>query len=216
MTASATHTSYSDGYNNGGIGGMLAAVLFPADGSAARNGFGKFCLVIAALSIIANNCPNIYSVAFSLQVLSRWTAAVPRFVWTFLATIVYCAIAIPGYSHFEDVLENFMLLIAYWLAIYEAISLSDHFLFKRGFSGYNVASYDQPSKLPPGFAAIGAFCFGVFGAVMGLAQVWFVGPIAIHIGNTGFGGDIGFELAFCFAAITYVLFRTVELRYFKR
>ena len=106
MTASLNTPSYADGYKNAGIGGLLAAVLFPRLGR-----FGEFCLVVLALSIVANNCPNIYSVTFSLQVMARWTQAVPRFIWTFVGTLIYCAIAIPGYSHFESVLENFMLLI---------------------------------------------------------------------------------------------------------
>ncbi|MCJ1486393.1 purine-cytosine permease, partial [Schaereria dolodes] len=106
MTASINDPSYAQGYSTSGIGGLLAAVLFPPLGR-----FGQFCLVVLALSIIANNCPNIYSVTFSLQVMGRWTQAVPRFIWTFIGTLIYCAIAIPGYSHFEQVLEDFMLLI---------------------------------------------------------------------------------------------------------
>ena len=97
---------YLNGYQQSGIGGLLAEVLFPPLGR-----FGQFCLVILALSIIANNCPNIYSVTFSLQIMGQWTTAVPRFIWTFVGTLVYCAIAIPGYSHFASVLEDFMLLI---------------------------------------------------------------------------------------------------------
>ena len=97
---------YTAGYENAGIGGLLAAVLFPPLGR-----FGEFCLVMLALSIIGNNCPNIYSLALSLQVMGRWTQAVPRFIWTFIGTIIYCAIAIPGYANFESALENFMLLI---------------------------------------------------------------------------------------------------------
>ena len=112
-TLDTVDTSYSDGYNNSGIGGLLAAVLFPPLGT-----FGKFCLVILALSIVANNCPNIYSLTFSLQLMARWTQAIPRFIWTFVGTIVYCAIAIPGYSHFESVLENFMLLIVRFYPIF--------------------------------------------------------------------------------------------------
>ena len=106
MTASTINdgnNAYADGFKDAGTGGILAAVLFPH-----LHGFGKFCLIILALSIIANNCPNIYSVALTMQVLARWTQRVPRFVWTFIATGVYIAIAIPGYSHFEAVLENFM------------------------------------------------------------------------------------------------------------
>ena len=105
-TASINTPAYANGYAESGIGGLLAAVLFPPLGK-----FGQFCLVILALSIVANNCPNIYSVSLSMQVLARWSAAVPRFVWTLLGTCFYIAIAIPGYSHFETVLENFMLII---------------------------------------------------------------------------------------------------------
>ena len=105
-TATVNNPDFQKGYSDAGIGGLLAAVLFPPLGR-----FGSFCLVILALSIIANNCPNIYSLTFSLQIMASWTQAVPRFIWTFVGTLVYCAIAIPGYSHFESVLEDFMLLI---------------------------------------------------------------------------------------------------------
>jgi NCS1 nucleoside transporter family len=87
MTATALNGGdnvYQTGYDASGTGGLLAAVLFPHLGN-----FGKFCLVMLALSIIANNCPNIYSVALTMQVVSRWTAKVPRFIWTAIATAVY-------------------------------------------------------------------------------------------------------------------------------
>lgn len=229
-TTNTVDTSYADGYTNSGIGGLLAAVLFPPLGK-----FGQFCLVVLALSIIANNCPNIYSLTFSLQIMSHYTQYVPRFIWTLVGTVVYCAIAIPGYSHFEQVLENFMLLIVrlsfpaeypqppstrliihkgYWLAIYEGISLTEYFFFARRY--IDITAFNTPSRLPPSIAALTAFCFGVFGAVMGMAQIWFVGPIGAKIGTPGFGGDIGFPLAFAFAAISYAIMRTFEKRYFKR
>jgi len=210
MAANDGSNAYFDGYNSSGIGGLLATVLVPPLGR-----FGQFCLVVLALSIIANNCPNIYSVSLSLQVLARATQRVPRFVWTFVGTIVYCAVAIPGYGHFANVLEDFMLLIAYWLAIYEGISISEHIFFKRGFSGYQPEAYLDSEKLPPGIAAIVAFCFGVMGAVLGMAQVWFTGPIGKLCG-TEFGGDVGFELAFSFAAVAFIPLRYFEKRYFGR
>ncbi|KAF6820699.1 purine-cytosine permease (NCS1 nucleoside transporter) [Colletotrichum sojae] len=210
MTASVQDPSFSDAYSRSGIGGLLAAVLVPRLG-----GFGQFCLVILALSIIANNCPNIYSVSLSLQVLSKRTQRVPRFVWVFAGTVVYVAISIPGYDRFEAWLENFMLIIAYWLAIYEGISITDHVVFRRGLGGYDIDDYDTPSRLPPGFAAVVAFLMGVMGAVLGMSQTWFTGPIGKHAGGK-LGGDIGFELAFSFAAVSYTALRIVEKRFFKR
>jgi len=214
MTATSIddgNNRYMEGYKASGSGGLLAAVLFPPLG-----GFGKFCLVILALSIIANNCPNIYSVGLTMQVLGRWTQRVPRFIWTAIATGVYIAIAIPGYSHFEDVLENFMNFIGYWLAIYEGIAFVDHFFFKRGMQGYHAENYDKPDKLPPGIAAVGAFCVGVAGMVLGMSQVWFVGPVALKAGEAPFSGDVGFELGMAFSATSYFVFRTIELKFFDR
>lgn len=213
MTATALndgHNKYADGYAASGNGGLIAAVLEPL------GGFGKFCLVILALSIIANNCPNIYSVSLTLQILSRFSQRVPRFIWTLLASCVSLAIAIPGYSSFETVLENFMNFIAYWLAIYSGIAIADHFVFKRGFGGYRPEIYDQPDKLPLGIAASIAFCFGVAGMVTGMSQTWFVGPIAKHAGELPFGGDVGFECGFAFSFVVYCALRPLELHYFRR
>ncbi|RDW73231.1 hypothetical protein BP6252_07138 [Coleophoma cylindrospora] len=210
MTASVNNVEYAQGYSDSGIGGLLSAVLVPRFGA-----FGRFCLVILALSIIANNCPNIYSVSLSLQLMAKQSQRVPRFVWTFIGTIVYCAIAIPGYSHFESILENLMLVIAFWLAIYIGITVSEHIFFKRGMSGYHPEHYMDKSKLPPGLAAMVAFAFGIMGAVLGMAQTWWTGPIGKLCG-AAFGGDIGFELAFAFASISYICLRYWERRVFGR
>ncbi|KAJ5614187.1 hypothetical protein N7528_007841 [Penicillium herquei] len=208
--ANGGNNKYMDGYNTSGNGGLIGAVLEPL------GGFGKFCLVILALSIIANNCPNIYSVSLTLQVLSRYTQRVPRFIWTFLASCVSLAIAIPGYSHFETVLDNFMNFIAYWLAIYTGIAVADHFVFKRGFRGYHPELYDKPDKLPHGIAATIAFCFGIAGMITGMSQTWWVGPIARHAGAAPYGGDVGFELGFAFSFTIYCALRPLELRYFGK
>lgn len=216
MTASVAdpdgNNLYRNAYLDSGVGGLLAQVLVPPLG-----GFGRFCVAVLALSIVANNCPNIYSVALSLQVLARGTQRVPRFVWSLVCTAAYVAIAVPGYSKFESWLENFMLLIGYWLAIYEGVALTEHFVFRRmGGTGYDVGGYDIPSMLPPGFAAMGAFVLGVLGAVLGMAQVWYTGPVGRLCGGEEFGGDVGFELAFGFSAVAYLVLRAVEKAMFGK
>jgi purine-cytosine permease-like protein len=86
-----------------------------------------------------------------------------------VGTVISCAIAIPGYSRFVSVLENFMSVLGYWLAIYKGIALSEHFFFRRS-EGYRPWNFERPESLPPSIAALGAFYFGVFSAVMGVAQ----------------------------------------------
>ncbi|KAK4554130.1 Purine-cytosine permease fcy21 [Recurvomyces mirabilis] len=200
---------YQDGYDASGTGGLLGAVLIYHLG-----GFGKFCLVMLALSIIANNCPNIYSVSLTVQVLGRWIQWVPRFVWTIIATGAYIGIAIAGYQHFEAVLDNFMNFIGYWLAIYSSIGLTEHFVFKRGFKGYRPEFYDVPGMLPVGIAAIFAFCCGVIGMVAGMSQVWWVGWIALKAGEAPYGGDVGWELGAAFSMVAYLIARPIEKKFF--
>lgn len=202
---------YMKGYSASGNGGLLDATLSPL------GGFGKFCLVVLALSIIANNCPNMYSVSLTAQTTTRYALKIPRPAWVVIASCISLAIAIPGYSHFESVLENFMNFIAYWLAIYSGIALADHFVFKRGkYSNYNVDTYNKRYELPMGIAAALAFCFGIVGMVTGMSQSWWTGPIAKHAGSLPTGGDVGFELGLCFGFVSYCFLRPLELKYIGR
>lgn len=109
-----------------------------------------------------------------------------------------------------------MSFIGYWLAIYEGVALTEHFVFKRGFRGYYPEHYDNPEKLPPGIAAVSSFAVGVVGCVLGMSQVWYVGPIGLTAGVGSYGGDVGFELGFAFAATAYLCLRPLELKYFRR
>ncbi|KAF7510082.1 hypothetical protein GJ744_007186 [Endocarpon pusillum] len=64
------------------------------------------------------------------------------------------------------VLENFVLVIYIGIltATYQGISALEYVIFKKGMPACTPALYDQPKQLPPSSAALGAFCFGVFGA----------------------------------------------------
>ena len=111
---------------------------------------------------------------------------------------------------------GFWLIGVLGLAIYESISLPEHFIFRKRSAGYVPEDYDKPNKLPPSIAALGAFCFGILGAVMGMSQVWFIGPIGKLIGDPAYGGDVGFELAFGFGFTSYCVFRYFEFKHFGR
>ncbi|KAF2862620.1 purine-cytosine permease [Piedraia hortae CBS 480.64] len=206
MSATAANggdNRYQKGYDASGSGGIIDAIIVYHLG-----GFGKFCLVILALTVIATNCPNIYSVSLTVQVLTRRAQRVPRFLWTFVATICYVAIGIPAYLRFESVLHNFMIFIGYWLAIYGTIVLTDHVVFKRGVKGYRPEMYDTPKALPSGIAAVTAFCVGIVGMVAGISGTWWTGWIA-----RAAGGDIGWETAAGFALVTYLIARPLELKW---
>ena len=190
-------------YKGKGGGDLLAAVVQPL------GGFGTLLLVLLALSVIANNIPNDYSLGLSVQVLGRAFQRVNRAVWTLIGAVVYIAIAIPAAANFNETLSNFLLLVAYWLGPWAIILVIEHFYIRHG--RYDVADWNTRSKLPTGAAAIVSMAIGLVGVYLGAAQVYFVGPLAYAIGGK-FGIDIAFELGVIFAAISYLILRPIERR----
>ncbi|KAF4322521.1 hypothetical protein G195_003980 [Phytophthora kernoviae 00238/432] len=94
---------YTADHNEAGSGSLIAAVIVGPLG-----GFGQFCLVLLDLSIITSYCPNIYSLAVTMQVFGEWTGSSLRFIWTLVGTVVYAVVAFPGHSYIEDMLKSFI------------------------------------------------------------------------------------------------------------
>ncbi|ODQ78546.1 hypothetical protein BABINDRAFT_162751 [Babjeviella inositovora NRRL Y-12698] len=205
-----TSARWKELYDTQSIGGLIFAIL--VEDSLGK--FGEFVCVLLAMSTVANNIPNMYSLGLSAQSFHSSFEKVPRVVWTICGNFVTLAICIPAYYHFSDVMSNFMNLIAYYLAIYQAIAYSEHVIYRKGFANYDPTDYNQWDRLPLGIAGTFAFCCGVVGCVLGMGQVWYTGVIAKKIGE--FGGDIGFELGACFAFVAYNATRWAELKYYGR
>ena len=206
--ATAINPDWLDAYNSGSVGGLIGAVLAPV------GGFGKFCLVLLALSIVANNIPNNYSLGLSAQVLGNWAVKVPRFIWTFVGVIVYVIAAVAGRNHFATILDSFLLCMGYWFTPFFVVIFEEHLIFRRQV--YNLEDWATRKNLPVGLAAAFAFSAGVVLAIMGMSQEWYVGPIALAAGGPPFGADLGFEMGFATTAILYPPLRYLEKRHFKR
>lgn len=189
--------------NGKGGGELLAGAVAPL------GGFGVLIVGILALSVVANNIPNDYSLALSTQVISRSFQRVPRWAWTLAGSIVYVLISLPAASNFDITLEGFLLIIAYWLGPWSIILILEHFVYRRGV--YDADDWNTRSRLPTGWAAILAMAAGLIGVYLGAAQVYFVGPVAGLV-NKPFGMDVGFELGVILAAVTYLILRPIERR----
>ncbi|PSS29728.1 hypothetical protein PHLCEN_2v2876 [Hermanssonia centrifuga] len=203
-----TDPAYVDSFGSGSTGGLLSQVLSPWKGG------GKFILVLLAFSVVANNIPNTYSAGISMQALGRPFALVPRFFWVFLAFVIYTVAGVAGREHFSEILSNFLSILSYWTAFFIVIVAEEHFIFRRKngpLGGYNLDDWDSPSRLPVGVAGIVAGCCGVAGAVVGMSEVWYTGPLGAKAGAM-FGADLGFELAAAFAAVSYPPLRWLEIR----
>ena len=84
----------------------------------------------------------------------------------------------------------------------------EHLYFRKGnFSHYDIRSWDVPSQLPLGAAALGATALSFALVIPSMNQVWYTGPIARKT------GDIGFEVAMVVTALLYVPLRHLEKRW---
>jgi len=210
------------GYTGGNVGGLLEAMLHPV------GKFGKFLTVLLSLSMAGNISATFYSISLNIQIVIPALVIVPRYIFSLVATAMYVflfsffiscflirswlfsvvPISIVGAHRFYDALVNFLGLIGYWASAYVAIIMLEHLCFRQNNpSLYDLKAWDVPKKLPSGLAAVaaGVSCFGV--VIPSMEQVWFTGPIAKTT------GDIGFEVAFGVAAVLYLPFRWLEIRW---
>ncbi|KKA22433.1 hypothetical protein T310_3512 [Rasamsonia emersonii CBS 393.64] len=211
---------WQDAYNNT-PGNLLEATYLPV------NSFGKFCAVVAALGVIANNIPGTYSAALAFQILGRYGLLVPRSIWTIVCVIIYTACALGGRNYLFDIFENFLPLMGYWIVIWLTIMLEEDLIFRRG-KPYDWEVWHDRKKLPLGIAAFTAFVIGWVGAIIGMvssdspanmeyqltvtisvqSQVYYIGPIARAIAG---GCDLGIYLGIGFTFFAYPPLRVLEL-----
>ncbi|CAF3377448.1 unnamed protein product [Rotaria sp. Silwood1] len=212
-TGTYTNEKWNRAYETNSIGGLLGASL------SSLGGFGKFLLILFALSTIACNIPNIYSLSLSAQVITPIFNRIPRVLYTVIGTVIYILLAIVAASKFNDSLTSIMGVSSYWFAIFIVIVFEDHLLFRRcSFKNYNFDIWDSYKLLPISLAAILSGIVGIVGITLGMSQTWFNGPIskAIARDTEAQGADVGFEVGFIFTAVTFPLFRLIELYFVER
>ncbi|KAB8268555.1 hypothetical protein BDV30DRAFT_230617 [Aspergillus minisclerotigenes] len=171
------------------------------------HGFGRFCAVILLLGTVSNNIPCTYSAGLNLQMLGRYGPRIPRPLLTTLEVVIYTVCAIVAREYLREIMENFLPLMSYWIVAWLAVCLEETWIFRRG-RDYDWTVWNNPHRLPMGLAAGASFVFGILGAVLGMSQSYFVGPIAKALPQNC---DLGMWLAFGFTAVVYPAFRCVEL-----
>jgi NCS1 nucleoside transporter family len=201
------------------LGLLLATSLGPNDSlpqagqliasNIAGSPLASLVVLLLAFSTIANNVPNDYSFALSLQVLG---VRIQRWVLTVVGAVIYLIVALALQARFNLNLEGFLLLIAYWLGAWNAIVLIEHWLRK---GKYPVEDYQDAGKLPVGIAAVVSMVVGLAIASLGVNQasvINFEGPLSHALNDA----DIGFPLAIIVAGVLFFFLRRWELARYKR
>lgn len=195
--------SWQEGYNENSVGGVMGAMLEPV------GGFGKFLLVLLALSVLGNIVGTVYALTLNFgTLLGLVRVRLPRFVYSFAVTAIIIPIAIKAAADFLSSLNNFLGIISYWPACFVAVVTMEHLIFRKGTTeDYDLAQWDAARGLPSGIAALAASVLSFGLVIPGMDQLWYVGPIAETT------GDIGFEMAFAVTGLLYFPFRYIETRF---
>ncbi|KAK3398216.1 permease for cytosine/purines, uracil, thiamine, allantoin-domain-containing protein [Sordaria brevicollis] len=200
--------AWQTAYASTGIGGVMLEMLRPA------GGFGKVVLVVLALSVIGNIAISMYSISLNLEMLLP-PSLLPfcfkkvrahRFLFILVTMAIMIPLAIRAAAQWETSLVNFLSMIGYWAGCFDAVLIVELVVFRNmDFATFDHEIWNVGRKLPPGLAAIGASLLSWALVVPGIAQSWYVGPIASIIGN------IGFEAAFIVTGSLYLPLRWLEL-----
>jgi purine-cytosine permease-like protein len=175
--------------------------------------FGHFCAVILSLGLISNNVPSTYSAALSFQLLGRWFEQIPRIFWCVISAVIYTVCACVGRDVLFVVFSNFLALMGYWTLIWVSLTLVEEFMFRRNRGGYDWTAWNVPKRLPIGLAALVAFLVGWVGAILGMWQTYYTGPLAKLVGE---GIDMGMPVGAAWAVVVFIPLRWLELKYVGR
>ena len=171
--------------------------------------FGKFIVVLFALSSLGVVVPASYSFGIACQTFLPVLANLPRFIFSVIALAIMLPLAIVGQSRFYDTLNDFVSVIAYWYALFVGIVLTEHFVFRHGnYRSYDVSVWRDWRRLPYGVAGIGSAVLSLGLLIPCIDQDWFTGPIAKH------AGDLGFEVGLVLSSVLYCFLRPLEKRMF--
>ncbi|KAH8909401.1 hypothetical protein BR93DRAFT_949850 [Coniochaeta sp. PMI_546] len=199
-TGLTNNTDWADA-NAVSTGALLVAGYGPL------GNFGRFCAVILALGVISNSIPGTYSAALGCQVMGRYGKAVPRWVWSCVLILIELVLALAGRNTLFTIISNFVALMGYWIEFMVFIVLMEHLVFQRGKT-FDWSRWEDKSYLPIGYAALASFLLGWVGAILGMYQVWYTGPLAVISGPA----DVGLWIGSGFTIVSYFPLRWLELR----
>jgi NCS1 family nucleobase:cation symporter-1 len=157
---------------------------------------GAIAMIAIFFGTVAVNAMNDYTGSLSLQAagLRVWRPASAGVV----AVLSFVATLYLYYNSFSSTVENYLLVITYWIGPWAAIVLVDWRARKGNVDGSRAVEF---SMLPTGLNALIALVVGFIVSIPFMDQTLYVGPAATALG----GADIAYLIGFIVAGIVYVV-----------
>lgn len=162
---------------------------------------GFLAMVAIFFGTVAVNSMNDYTGSLSLLAagikVRRPISAAIVAVLSFLATLYLY------YNNFASTVENYLLVITYWIGPWAAIVLID---WRRRAGRFDGSKAVEFSLLPSGRNALIALVIGFVASIPFMNQTLYVGPLV----ETLNGADIAYIVGFIVAAIVYGVLESVS------
>jgi NCS1 nucleoside transporter family len=194
------------------IGGARSAGLALSSPTGAFTGhlptaIADLTLVAIALGAVAANVLNIYSGALSFVAMGiRLPLSLRRAIVALVFGVIGFIVALFGLHNAGTTYEDFLLVIAYWIAPWLAVVFTDQILRRHQPAGeVEPLLFDTRRRLWAGPVAMLAG--------MGISiwlfsnQTEYIGLVPKHVPAVG---DITFEVGFVLTAVVYLLLRRAE------
>lgn len=124
--------------------------------------------------------------------------------------IIQLVLGLAGRNSLYTILSNFLALMGYWIEFMVLIVVMERYIFQRR-SQYDWSRLDR-GYMPVGIASCAAFLLGWLGAVLGMYQTWYVGPLA-KLANLS---DVGVWVGMAFTVVSFPVLRYWEISTFGR
>jgi NCS1 nucleoside transporter family len=200
------------------VGAAAATVLNPGDSLGANptgaftsllpKALGDFTLIAIAVGAVAANVLNIYSGALSFTALGiKLPLALRRAIVALGFGTIGFFLAWHGLSNAGTQYENFLLIIAYWIAPWLAVVFCDQILRRQSQDEIEHLLFN---KRHTNWAGPVAMAVGM-GVSIGLFsnQTEYIAPVPHHVGSVG---DLTFEVGFVLTAVIYLTWRLIADR----
>jgi NCS1 family nucleobase:cation symporter-1 len=164
---------------NGLIGGGIVGIL---------------AMVAIFFGTVAVNSMNDYTGSLSLQAAG---IQVPRPISAgIVAVLSFLATLYLYYNNFSSTVENYLLVITYWIGPWAAIVIVD---WRRRGDKIDGGKAVLFSMLPSGSNALVALIVGFAASIPFMNQTLFIGPLVESLG----GADIAYVVGFIVAGVVY-------------
>jgi len=155
---------------------------------------GIIAMIAIFFGTVAVNSMNDYTGSLSLQAAGL---QIPRPISAaIVAVLSFAATLYLYYNNFSSTVENYLLVITYWIGPWAAIVLIDWRRRGAAIDGSRAVNF---SALPSGLSALISLAIGFVASIPFMNQTLYVGPASTALG----GADIAYLVGFVVAGALY-------------